>query len=72
MPKEYDEDKTTKAILLTLKSAKKPMKTAEIQKVLDDIDCPDMPPQLLNKLRLRGVIKGKLDLRERAWLWWVE
>ncbi|NVM52334.1 MAG: hypothetical protein HWN66_01440 [Candidatus Helarchaeota archaeon] len=72
MPKEYEEDRATKAILLTLESSKKPMKTEEIQKVLDEIDCPDIPPLLLNKLRLRGVIKGKLDLKQKAWLWWIE
>ena len=72
MPKEYDEDKVTKAIILTLESAKKPMKTEEIQKVLEEIDCPDAPPMLLNKLRLRGTIKGKLDLKQKAWLWWIE
>ncbi|MHA1131130.1 MAG: hypothetical protein ACTSRC_06250 [Candidatus Helarchaeota archaeon] len=72
MPKEYDEDKVTKAIILTLESKKKPMKTEEIQKVLDEIDCPDIPPLLLNKLRLRGLIKGKLDLKQKAWLWWIE
>ena len=71
MPKEYDEDRTTKAIVMTLESSKKPTTTVEIQKVLDEIDCPDMPPLLLNKLRLRGVIKGKLDLKQKAWLWWI-
>ncbi len=75
MPKEYKEDKVTEAIILTLESyssVDKPLKTAEIQKVLEELDCPDMPPLLLNKLRLRGVIKGKLDLKLKAWLWWIE
>ena len=72
MSKDYDEDKVTKAIVMTLESKKKPMKTEEIQKVLDEIDCPDIPPLLLNKLRLRGVIKGKLDIKQKAWLWWIE
>ena len=72
MPKEYDEDRVIKAILMTLESSKKPMTTTEIQKVLKEIDCPDVPPLLLNKLRLRGIIKGKLDLKRKAWLWWVE
>ncbi len=73
MPKkEFDEDKVTRAILLTLESSKKPMTTAEIQNVLDEIDCPDIPPVLLNKLRMRGTIKGKLDLKQKTWLWWIE
>jgi len=70
--KEFDEDKVTQAIILTLESQKKPMTTAEIQKVLDEIDCPDVPPLLLNKLRLRGVIQGKLDIKQKTWLWWKE
>jgi len=69
--KEFNEDKVTKAIILTLESNKKPMTTAEIQKVLDEIDCPDIPPLLLNKLRLRGVIRGKLDIQRKTWLWWT-
>lgn len=73
MPKkEFDEDKVTQAIILTLESQKKPMTTVEIQKVLDEIECPDIPPLLLNKLRLRGVIKGKLDIKQKTWLWWIE
>lgn len=72
MPKEYSEDKVTEAILLSLESAKKPMKTEELQQILYEINCPDLPPLLLNKLRLRGVIKGKLDLKQKAWLWWIE
>ncbi len=72
MPKEYDDDRVTKAIIMTLESYKKPMTTTEIQKVLDEIECPDIPPLLLNKLRLRGIIKGKLDLKQKAWLWWIE
>jgi len=72
MSKEYEEDKVVKAIVLTLESSKKPMNTVEIQKVLEEIDCPDIPPLLLNRLRLRGVIKGKLDIKQKAWLWWIE
>jgi hypothetical protein len=75
MPKDYNEDKVTKSILLTLESyssPEKPMKTVDIQKVLDELDCPDVPPLLLNKLRLRGKIKGKLDLKQKAWVWWKE
>jgi uncharacterized protein YeaO (DUF488 family) len=48
------------------------MTTVEIQRVLEEIDCPDTPPLLLNKLRLRGIIKGKLDIKQKAWLWWIE
>ncbi|MFX1293869.1 MAG: hypothetical protein ACFFD2_03270 [Promethearchaeota archaeon] len=72
MTKEYDKDRVTKAIIMTLESYKKPMTTAEIQKVLDEIDCPDIPPLLLNKLRLHGDIKGKLDLKQKSWLWWID
>ncbi|MHA1264663.1 MAG: hypothetical protein ACTSRS_05430 [Candidatus Helarchaeota archaeon] len=75
MPKEYNEDKVTEAIILTLESyssKEKPLRTEDIQKVLEELDCPDVPPLLLNKLRLRGVIQGKLDLKQKAWIWWID
>ena len=60
MPKEYEEDRVTKAVLLTLESAKKPLKTEEIQKVLEEIDCPDQIKfEVIN--HLKNEISSKYD-----------
>ena len=68
------EEESFKLIMDILKSAGKPLTTrnieGEIRKSL--ISCPDSLPVLLNKLRLRGVVKGKLSPEHRGWIWWLE
>lgn len=68
------EEESFKLIMSILKSAGKPLTTrdveGEIRKSL--ISCPDSLPVLLNKLRLRGVVKGKLSPEHRGWIWWLE
>ncbi len=38
----------------------------------DGISCPDEPVRFLNKMRMKGEIKGKLSMEHKGWLWWVE
>jgi len=68
------EEESFKLIVNILESAGKPLTTrdveGEIRKSL--ISCPDSLPVLLNKLRLRGVVKGKLSPEHRGWIWWLE
>jgi len=68
------EEESLKLIVNILESAGKPLTTrdveGEIRKSL--ISCPDSLPVLLNKLRLRGVVKGKLSPEHRGWIWWLE
>ena len=68
------EEESLKLVVNILKSAGKPLTTrdveGEIRKSL--ISCPDSLPVLLNKLRLRGVVKGKLSPEHRGWIWWLE
>ena len=35
------------------------------------VKCPDEPVRFLNKLRMKGVIKGEVSVEHRGWLWWV-
>lgn len=68
------EKEATKIILSILKKAQKPLSTRDIEgetrKLL--VACPDNTPVFLNKLRLKGIIKGQLSPERRGWIWWIE
>jgi len=68
------EDESFKLIMTILKSAGQPLTTrdieGEIRKKL--ISCPDNLPVLLNRLRLKGLVKGQLSVERRGWIWWIE
>lgn len=72
--KKLSEKEATEIILSILKKAEKPLSTRDIEgetrKLL--VTCPDNTPVFLNKLRLRGIIKGELSLERRGWIWWIE
>lgn len=72
--RSLSEEEATELILSILKAAGKPLTTREIeaeaQKTL--VQCPDKTPVFLNKLRIKGVVKGELSPERRGWLWWIE
>lgn len=72
--KKLSEKEATKIILSILEKADKPLSTRDIEgetrKLL--ITCPDNTPVFLNRLRLKGVIKGQLSPERRGWIWWIE
>ena len=37
----------------------------------DGLTCPDEPVRFLNKLRIKGEIKGEVSLKHKGWVWWV-
>ena len=71
---ELTEEESFELIMTILKSAGKPMTTrdieGEIRKSLTT--CPDSLPVLLNRLRLKGLVKGRLSTEHKAWIWWIE
>jgi len=71
---KLNEKEATKIILSILKKAEKPLSTRDIEgetrKLL--IACPDNTPVFLNRLRLKGIIKGQLSPERRGWIWWIE
>ena len=69
-----NEDESFELIVSVLKAAGKPLTTrdveGEIRKRL--VSCPDSLPVLLNRLRLRGSIKGQMSAERKGWIWWIE
>ncbi len=37
-----------------------------------NITCPDAIIRFLNKMKMKGMIKGKLSVENRGWIWYVE
>lgn len=50
------------------------MTTREVQEETERrlVRCPDSTAVYLNKLRMRGLIKGERSKEKRGWIWWVE
>lgn len=61
-------------IVSLLKEAGRPLTTREVQEAAEKalVQCPDSTVLFLNRLRLRGIIKGELSREKRGWVWWVE
>jgi len=72
--KRLSKDEAVDLIISILKTAGKPLTTREIEEETRKrmVSCPDKTPVLLNRLRLKGIVKGQLSVEKRAWIWWVE
>ena len=72
--RSLSEEEAIQLVLSILKAARKPLTTKEIEEETRKrlVQCPDKTPVFLNRLRLRGAIKGQLSAERRAWVWWVE
>lgn len=67
-------NEATNLILHVLKEAGIPLSTREIQQQAEKklVRCPDTTIVFLNRLRLKGVIKGERNKEKRGWVWWIE
>ena len=72
--KRLSEHEAVELILSILRAAGKPLTTREIETETRKrvVSCPDKTPIFLNRLRLKGIVKGQLSVEKRAWIWWVE
>ena len=61
-------------ILEILRKAGKPLSTRDIQEETQKrlVRCPDSTIVFLNRLRLKGTIKGERSKERRGWIWWTE
>jgi len=72
--RSLSEEEAIQLVLSILKAATKPLTTKEIEEETRKrlVQCPDKTPVFLNRLRLKGIIKGELSAERRAWIWWIE
>ena len=72
--RRLEGDEAVDLILSLLMSAGRPMTTREVQEETEKrmVRCPDSTAVFLNRLRLRGFIKGERSRDRRGWIWWVE
>ena len=72
--RSLSEEEAIELVLSILKAASKPLTTKEIEEETRKrlVQCPDKTPVFLNRLRLKGKIKGQLSTERKAWVWWVE
>ncbi|MCD6263411.1 hypothetical protein J7L60_03255 [Candidatus Bathyarchaeota archaeon] len=73
-PDEHSGADPEEFVVSLLREAGRPLTTREIQEAAERalVQCPDSTVVFLNRLRLRGVIRGRLSRERRAWVWWVE
>jgi len=72
--RSLSEEEAINLVLSILKAAGKPMTTREIEEETKKrlVQCPDKTPVFLNRLRLKGTIRGQLSVERRGWVWWIE
>jgi hypothetical protein len=72
--RRLSESEAVELIISILRTAGKPLTTREIEEETRKrmVSCPDKTPIFLNRLRLKGIVKGRLSAEKRAWIWWVE
>jgi len=72
--RSLSEEEAIKLILSILKAAEKTLTTREIEEQTQKrlVQCPDRTPVFLNRLRLKGIVKGELSPERRGWIWWIE
>ena len=72
--RRLEGDEAVNLILSVLRAAGRPMTTRDVQEEAERrrVRCPDSTAVFLNRLRLRGLIKGERSKDQRGWIWWVE
>ena len=72
--KKLSEKEAIELVISILKKAGKPLTTREIEEKTRKqmVSCPDKTPIFLNRLRLKGIVKGQLSAERRGWIWWIE
>ena len=72
--KKLSEKEAVELVISILKETGKPLTTREIEEKTRKlmVSCPDKTPVFLNRLRLKGIIEGRLSAERRGWIWWIK
>ena len=72
--RELRGDEADQLIIQLLREAGRPLTTREVQTETEKqlVRCPDSTVVFLNKLRIRGEIKGERSSEKKGWVWWVQ
>jgi hypothetical protein len=73
-PRELRGEEADQLIIQLLRDAGRPLTTREAQAETEKrfVRCPDSAVVFLNKLRIRGAIKGERSLEKKGWVRWVK
>jgi len=73
MPKEMSEKEAEQFVIRLLKEHEN-LTTRQIEEEASkrNKSCPDAIIRFLNKMKLRGMISGKLSVEHRGWIWYIE
>jgi hypothetical protein len=68
------DDEAVDFIFQILKEAGGPLTTRQIQEEARKrlLRCPDSTVVFLNRLRIKGLIRGERSKEMRGWIWWVD
>lgn len=74
MPEQLTEQDAENLIVSLLSKANRPLTTREIEEKIQvkDKRCPDSAVRFLSKMRFKDIIKGKLSIEHKGWIWWIE
>ena len=70
--RRLEGDEAVDLIVQVLEEAGKPLTTREVQKETERrlVRCPESTAVFLNRLRIKGVIRGERSRERRGWIWW--
>ena len=68
-----ESDELSNKIIEILTNKGKPLTTSELEGEVNKhgLKCPDRAIAYLSMLRSKGIIKGKLSIKEKTWFWWI-
>lgn len=67
-------EEEAEAYLLELLRERGKMTTRMIDETIQDraLQCPEGTLKHLNKLRIKGMIKGAVSREHKGWVWWIK
>ena len=73
MDKELTDDEAENFVLDLIRTNKK-MTTSQVEDKMRGLGlkCTDGPARVLSKLKFKGMVKGKLSIKEKGWIWWID